>query len=341
MNEAGLKEVLKLYGFQFLDGHTPQKGYRNTSYPVTTIDGQRLNFILYKNEPEIAARIRRANAVADFLYSVGLAVRSTADDRIVRIATVRGERYGALYTYLPGGTIPWEGYTRKHLKLLGRTLSDMHAAVALMPSISLPYVADEYIAVFEQMQNYFDRPGVNEALLQKLGVSINPAVFRGFLRLLEFCRELPGQPLHMDFVRGNILFADNPLRITGVLDFEKTAFGSPLFDIARTLAFLTVDCKYKTATEVQKHFLVNGYIRTGKAHFTDIRPRNAKSSVLQALITLFVLHDFYKFLRHNPYEYLPHNAHFIRTQALLLDRGIMVRAKQVLLARPNKFKMVT
>jgi hypothetical protein len=45
--------------------------------------------------------------------------------------------------------------------------------------------------------------------------------------------------------------------------------------------------------------------------------------LLERLLGLFLLYDFYKFLRHNPYEYLPQNEHFARTRMLLLKRHLI------------------
>jgi Ser/Thr protein kinase RdoA (MazF antagonist) len=114
-------------------------------------------------------------------------------------------------------------------------------------------------------------------------------------------------------VRGNILF-DDQARITGVLDFEKTAWGHPALDIARTLAFLLVDCKYKSEDKTRKYFLISGYNKRGPARTPGSSP------LLEKLITTFLLHDFYKFLRHNPYESLRNNEHFVRTRDLLVQR---------------------
>ncbi len=85
----------------------------------------------------------------------------------------------------------------------------------------------------------------------------------------------PHALLHMDFVRGNILYSQNhELRISGILDFEKAAYGSPLFDIARTYAFLLVDCKYKSEKEIGKYFLRSGYIKRGKLKLNSFKYLN-------------------------------------------------------------------
>jgi len=140
--------------------------------------------------------------------------------------------------------------------------------------------------------------------------------FDRYERLLSGCCRLPDtQQLHMDFVRGNILFEDE--RITGILDFEKTAVGHPLFDVARTLAFLLVDCKYKTEDEIYRYFLQSGYHKRGAAKL-DYYP-----GLLERLVEFFLLHDFYKFLRHNPYESLNDNEHFVRTVSILTRGGVL------------------
>lgn len=326
MQEAAVRKIIAFYGLHCRAVLPGQKGYRNSSFPVTLQDGRMVNFILYKNERGMADRIKRANAAADFLAARGFAVRSTVDHRIIRIADSTGERYGALYDYLPGQTIPWEAYSRKHLKLLGKMMGDMHATLAELPKGNLPSVAEEYRAIVGRMRQYFGDPQVSQAMTRKLGLKLSEQRFDFYRELLQLCRQLPRQQaLHMDFVRGNILFDATP-RITGILDFEKAAYGHPLFDIARTLAFLLVDCKHKPPAEVRKSFLLSGYMRLGAARFTNVTLRwHGRTAVLLDQLTdLFLLYDFYKFLRHNPYEYLPDNEHFVRTRAALIGRGLLI-----------------
>jgi hypothetical protein len=136
-------------------------------------------------------------------------------------------------------------------------------------------------------------------------------------RLLEFCGKLEDQqPLHMDFVRSNVLFNAHAT-IAGIIDFEKTGKGHPMLDIARTLAFLLVDCKYKEPGKVYKYFVHSGYRKRGKNNI-NINPR-----LLHELTNIFLLHDFYKFLRHNPYESLGRNEHFVRTRDILIARALL------------------
>jgi Ser/Thr protein kinase RdoA (MazF antagonist) len=325
MDEELVGRVLEAYGVKYTQLLPTQKGYRNENHPLVTTSGGRLNLIIYKREPGIAERIRRANNVADTLAAQGFPARCTHDPRIIRLYE---GKYAALYKYLPGTTIPWEAYTMKHLKALGTAMGDMHNILHSLDVHGLPGVADEYIAIVSRMRRYFSDPDVKRAMKEKLGVSLDPNICNKYSRILQHCRQLPGQQvLHMDFVRGNVLFAE-PIdlavagrgAITGVLDFEKVAIGHPLFDIARTYAFLLVDCKHKTPAEVKKYFLQSGYSKHSRSPFN---PTSSNERLLLALTDVFLLYDFYKFLRHNPYEYLHENEHYIRTQALLLGRGLL------------------
>jgi Ser/Thr protein kinase RdoA (MazF antagonist) len=302
--------ALKLYGVSPTRIHAPQKGYRNSSYKIATPAGP-LNFILYKNEPGMLARISRTNNMGDFLHAHGLPARRTASAHILQIKNSAHTRYGALYYYLSGQTIPWEAYTMDHLKMLGKTMSQMHAELVKFPE-ALPSVVAELTALNGRMLNYFADANVARALGQKLGLVVVKA---DFTKIIAACQKLPtAQALHMDFVRGNILF--DGTNITGILDFEKAAYGPPVFDIARTLAFLLVDCKYKQASKIVKYFLQSGYNKRGSVKFTDW-------SALWQLLPFFLLHDFYKFLRHNPYESLTLNQHFICTKVLLVKLGVL------------------
>ncbi len=247
--------------------------------------------------------------------------------RIIKLKYGTFEQHAAVYNYLPGHTIPWEAYTKDHIKLLGQAMSDMHTRLQTL-DCPLPNAADEYILLTQIMADYFSDKGVQKALRDKLKLSIQPDVFKSQREFLGLLDGLDGQqPLHMDFVRGNILFTEstaaqhmlslNKVAISGILDFEKTALGHPIFDIARTLAFLLVDCKYKTEEKIRKYFLVSGYNKRGANNFSEAR-------LLEGLINIFLMHDLYKFLRHNPYEFLNQNQHFIRTQDLLIKRSLLM-----------------
>ncbi|HUB93610.1 MAG TPA: phosphotransferase [Verrucomicrobiae bacterium] len=310
--------ILHTYG---LFGATPlqvEKGYRNESHAALLPDGHQVNVIIYKAEPGILATLKRANLVGDYLARQGYPARYTYDQRIIRLGMKDKVRYAGIYQYLPGHTIPWDAYTMEHLKQLGGSMGAMHQSLKNAPFILENQVVDEYTAITQRMRTYFSQPEIQRALEAKLHVNVSIPNY--FFALLKGCARLSGQqPLHMDFVRGNILF-DDTAQITGVLDFEKAAWGHPVFDIARTYAFLLVDCKHKTEAQVRKYFLSSGYNKRGMANF---KITTASSTLLEQLVDLFLLYDFYKFLRHNPYESLAQNEHFVRTRALLLQRQLL------------------
>lgn len=328
MAEPITQKVAKAYGLDVKRYLPMQTGYRNKNYPLELTDGRTINLILYKREPGIVTVIRLANEIGSFLHANGFPARYPCDKRIIRVFASPNEQFAALYAYLPGETIPWEAYTMAHIKALGQTMSNMHALLANQNGDGLPAIHEVYGPIIKRMQYYFDDVNVCAAIASKLGLKINTALLDEFKQLMRISKHLPGQqPLHMDFVRSNILFAKNSHQITGVLDFEKVAYGAPVFDIARTLAFLLVDCKYKTEAQVRKYFLKSGYNKYGNVQFTPVVAQlNAvKIDTLEQAIDLFLTYDFYKFLRHNPYEFLNQNQHFVRTANLLIARGVIGR----------------
>lgn len=211
----------------------------------------------------------------------------------------------------------------QHLKLLGASMSNMHAMLIKFTD-DLPSVADECLMLNRRMRKYFADPYISAAIRAKLGLRIT-IKFNAFISTLLTCSELPDQQaLHMDFVRGNILFNDDSEgmpAVSGVIDFEKTAYGHPVFDIARTLAFLLVDCRFKTEPKIRKYFLASGYNKRGAVRYSPVLIYGR--DLLEELINFFLIHDLYKFLRHNPYENLSLNEHFIRTRDLLLSRHVL------------------
>jgi Ser/Thr protein kinase RdoA (MazF antagonist) len=310
------ERVAALYGIQALSISAPQKGYRNQSFRLERPGKAPVNLIVYKSEPHILERIHNAHRIGEFLYEADWPVRYAYNPRIATLQNSHRLAYAAIYNYLPGHTIPWEGYTRKHIKLLGKTMSDMHAVLE-NTALSTTSVMDEYRAIIKRMERYFSDEKVIEAMAHKLGVSLI-AHFAYYKKLLMFCERSPQQTLHMDLVRGNILFdgEGESLRISGIIDFEKAAVGPKYFDIARTLAFLLVDCKYIEEQKVRKYFLYSGYEKYGKSSLAGV----PELQLLENLLDMFLIYDFYKFLRHNPYEYLEQNEHFIRTRNLLQKR---------------------
>lgn len=355
LSEEVMRRVAHMYGVRVAAFGPIEKGYRNASYSFTTEDERWLNFILYKKEPGIVELIRRTNAFGRHAAS-GLPVRAPADERILRV----GSRYGSLYKYLPGETIPWEAYSMKHIKLLGFSLAQFHAAAKDFDR-ALPDVETVYKEIDKRMRRYFSETGVKQAMTQKLGLTI---VHPKALPFLDQMKKVPTRiPLHMDFVRSNVLFKTatsgdkltvGSVALSGILDLEKAAYGHVLFDVARTLAFLLVDCN-KPPEKIYKYFLSSGYEkRGGGLWFFDeysfavlyagwtfpvqrgdtmwhLEPSEAKRNtaksysfyVLEQLVTMFLIYDFYKFLKQNPYESLSENHHFLRTVAILRARKVL------------------
>jgi hypothetical protein len=336
MNEQAISRIAKCYGINFRQQLPVTKGYRNESNPLVTVGGQIVNIIIYKFEPAIVQTIRNANRTGDFLAQRGYPARRTLDPRIIKLQSGAWHKYAALYNYLPGQTIAWEAYTMQHIKLLGGMLGNMHLDLRNLPIDNYPEVADQYIKHLKIMRSYISDKGVSLALKRKLGLRFNKKDLDQAVRLLKACRRLKNQQvLHLDFVRSNILFSTSSpndsaddLIISGLLDFEKTAYGHSLFDIARSLAFLLVDCKYKTEPQVRKYFLYSGYQKRGNNQLPKVRIKDTNQSLdlLERLIDIFLLYDLYKFLRHNPYQSLLENEHFLRTRDLMLSRKIIYRA---------------
>jgi len=328
MYHAIVKSVLQKYGLEYIRIFAAQKGYRNESYQVILKSGEKINVLFYKREAQILQRIRCADLVSQYLSDQGMPTRVRFDKRTVRLSFGTATIYIALYNYLPGQTIPWEAYTQEHLKLLGKTQSDMHKLLQTMPNIRTPAVVDEYHALLSEMQDYFRSKPVRDALKSKLEIGVDTTKIAQLQLLLNSMSSLSHQQvLHMDFVRGNVLFSDNQenVELSGVIDFEKVAFGHPVFDIARTLAFLLVDCKYKTADQIRKYFLYSGYQKRGQntMHSVIVRDKDQKINLLDRLVVLFMMYDFYKFLCHNPYEYLQQNEHFVRTRDILVEYNMI------------------
>ena len=321
MKPSTIQKIVRHYGYEPLRIGELETGYRNRSYPVELANQQKINLIIYKAEVNIIDLIQRANEIGNFLHWRGLPARYTIDRRVLMLAVASQVRYCSLYAYLPGHTIAWEAYTMDHIKLLGKTMADMHQLLQDY-ALPLPDQAQILQAQLLAMWEYFSEPGVIGALEAKLGLKLKD-VFDAMLDTAARCQALPNQQaLHMDFVRGNILFQEeSELKISGVIDFEKAAKANPVLDVARTLAFLLVDCKYKPETKVRKYFLESGYQKRG-----GITLDTKQRELLEPLLDIFLLHDFYKFLKHNPYENLPENEHFVRTFAQLHKKGIVAKS---------------
>lgn len=318
-------EVIKKYELDVRTVGAPLKGYRSESFPLELHDGTVVNLLFYKREQNILSRIRTADKVASAAAGANLPVRVRYDERLLRV----GSGYAAVYQWLPGKTIEWEAYTKRHIKLAGWAMADLHSAVAALQNDG-PLLADELQPLLARMHRYFSMLDVKKALAEKLGLSIEPKQFDHLEALIEKTRHISGQQyLHMDMVRGNMLFdgvsstsrwAIDDVQLSGLIDFEKAAWGLPVCDMARTLAFLLVDCP-KPARKIFKYFIDSGYKKRGARTLEH-------SELLPYFIRLFLLHDFYKFLKHTPYESLDDNYHYARTRELLKTYGMISGVKR-------------
>ncbi len=313
-----------MYGHTVAEPLDVESGYRNSSYSFVDAAGNTLNFILYKHEPSSIERIKRANTIGSFLLGKDIPARAPISPRILRV----GNRYGSLYRYLPGTTIPWEAYTMKHIKLLGMVMGDMHSFLQGYAG-PLPPFASEYEAISQRIRRYYTRDGVVQAMHDKLHLGLPYDPCQNHPDLFDELSRLPVQPLHMDFVRGNVLFQRNAaatrytigsVTLSGLLDFEKACQGPVLCDIARTLAFLYVDCANKTNAKIYKYFIDSGYVKRSRATLNN---DSQTRGLIDRLVTFFLEYDFYKFLRDNPYESLPQNHHFLRTRDMLIERKVL------------------
>lgn len=324
MQLTNIERALTYYGLDYTRILPRQSGYRNSIYPIELKNGQIVNFLVYKQEKGILQKINTVHSVSEILNQAGLPVRHQLDDRIMVLSKDRFKVYGCLYNYLPGSTIPWEAYTKSHIKLLGKGLATLHKELKSIPKSQAPETEQVLRDIQTEMTNYFQTPGVKKAMKTKLQLSIDLSKLQNITQDIYELRT-EHQLLHMDYVRGNILF-DKPgqdsrlnekdISISGILDFEKISYGNPMHDIARTLAFLLVDCKYKSAAKIQKYFLQSGYIKRGGLEIPNI-------SNLDSFVFFYLTHDFYKFLAHNPYEDLSLNQHYMRTRDILLKTKLL------------------
>jgi Ser/Thr protein kinase RdoA (MazF antagonist) len=339
--------IQKNYGLEVAKLYRLEGGFRNQCFKIVTLKESFL-LIIYKRERGVRTVIENAHFVAKILSKEGFPTRvpmvTKSGQEYFRQKFEGGYHYLALYNFLPGETIPWEAYTRRHLKSIGKTLSDMHYTlreilnskfqISNKSQISIPEIqnwSDITRHEIIKMKKYFKKvePWIEKKLEVKSELGSINEVFKKLIAMGGRREAKSDRPnvLHYDFVRGNILFSkklDKKLDIypiTGILDFEKVCLGPEIADIARTLAFLIIDCKFKKEDIVRKRFLISGYEKRGenKLPFDGIA-----YSYLEVLLKFFWLRDFWKFLVHNPYEYLYMNEHYVRTRDRLIRCGILL-----------------
>lgn len=325
MNKDTVIAVLDKYKVKYKTILAPQSGYRNEIWPVITNTNKTINLTFFKEESNAVNRINRASSVSGWLATQGLPTRTQIDPRLLQLKSLNHNRIAALFNYLPGDTIAWESYSKKHLELLGYSMAVMHNKLQDY-SKPLPNIYDETTYITNAIHKYFLNKQTTQAISSKLLLKIDVKKILLLHKTILNCKNLPNQQaLHMDYVRGNILYSKDKssalsfggLSVSGILDFEKTAYGYVGIDIGRTLAFLYVDCKYKKPSQVYKYFLKSGYYKKG---LSKVRLNN---NLLTNIVLYFLLYDFYKFLAHNPYESLYQNQHYVRTRIILQQFGII------------------
>jgi Ser/Thr protein kinase RdoA (MazF antagonist) len=326
-NKTLIEQAIAAYELKAKELLPQQSGYRNINQPFITKEGQAYNLIIYKNEPGIVKKIKTANAVGLHLHGAGLPARYPLTNKILKIKSERHTKYACLYNYLPGHTIPWEGYTKKHLKALGENLQAVHQSLKTTNLVEVKSTAIIYAEILKSASEYFESTNVKKAMKKKLNCQLNSNKLNQLRAMVRRLDKLPHQqPLHMDLVRGNVLFCEQPIRICGLIDFEKSSYGHPYFDIARSLSFLLVDCKYKPPQEVEKYFLCKGYFnKNTNIPKITVNLSEQKINLLDTLVNCFLIYDLYKFLKHNPYEFLGLNEHYIRTRDLLVKKNLVVK----------------
>ncbi len=305
MINSSSKNKLTSQGFSVKGEYS---GYRNRQIHLQ-YGNKEYMLCIYKKEKGIKERIDNADRIMSLCYPTlpvkqRIKVISSSPNLII------------LYSYLPGSTISWEGYTMKHIKGLGEYMGKLHTILGRIryKDIKLENEIDLSLNHLKEMDKYFKDKGVLSAMKNKLNISPTFNT-KKYLKVFEELNKLDSQILHMDFVRGNILFNEKK-EITGIIDFEKCSYGPRVLDIARTLAFLLIDCKYKSEDKVRKYFLHSGYSKRGEMKLPSTK-------LTDILVEHFLLYDFFKFLYHTPYESLKDNEHFIRTRNRLLESKVI------------------
>jgi len=323
--------VHKNYGISISKLTRLTGGFRNCCYKVISNDGKYYVLIVYKREKGVLKQIQNAHNVAMYLDQCGFSVRVPIGSVMVKY---RG-KYIGLYNFIEGNTVPWEAYTKRHLKSIGKTLSDLHFHLGKYSDVNtlerLPKWADITKQEIKEMKAYFSR--VEPWIERKLRIGLPwieiDKLLSDVLVISVESSTLAGRDLsvlHYDFVRGNVLYSKKLNRkldiypIVGIIDFEKVCYGPILADIARTLAFLIIDCKYKGEKEVSRRFLISGYNKRGK---NELELNRDSIKKIDKLLGFFWLRDFWKFLENNPYEYLHMNEHYILTRDKLISLGVL------------------
>jgi thiamine kinase-like enzyme len=307
-----------------------QEGYMNNCIDIfISKPKQRYLGILY-NRTRYSPNSRRVfleqvYEAAEFLDSEGIPSRTPRRTRdgthitSLKLASENTTRPFGLYSYLPGDTLPWEAYTRRHLRSLGKTMAAIHKIWEDYNGNSshIPTWKKYLDLDHSKLSRYLS--GNAPTILRKLSLTVDISKLNDLAERLSHLPE-KGQLIHYDLVRGNVLFSKEKKTdiypVTGILDFEKVMLAPVSIDIARTLSFLLVDCRYKTDAEIYRYFRDEGYGIQADRGIGGIDNRSPA-------VIYFWLRDLWKFLSANPYESLEQNFHFKRTVERLSENGFV------------------
>lgn len=202
-----------------------------------------LNLVIFNNEIGSIETIQIQNKACSELAKLNLSFQIRyPKSRIIQIINKKNnfETLACLYNYIEGQTISWENYTSSRLKQIGKCLAELHLGFEALNFdrrlLSKLYPQKQIcLDQTREMKSYFARLEVKLAMYKKLGIILNVNFEK--LESLVSQIESENKVLHMDFVRGNIIWDEDQNRIVGIIDFEKMSLGKVEFDIARTLVF--------------------------------------------------------------------------------------------------------
>jgi Ser/Thr protein kinase RdoA (MazF antagonist) len=350
----------KYYGFDFsnvlsIEIAKIDEGYMNNCIIIRLLpQNQRLVIIIYNtnrySEEKSQNRIKNAYMAARVLNRNSIPVRiplktatSPPKDFIEINVTDQKTTILGVYNYLPGQTVPWESYTRRHLRAVGLYMRRIHHIWQQEDPNKYPFLPKWTDYIRNDSQKLFKYFKKNQQYIKK---KLDIEIDLDFIKTLK--KQITNSPLHQphlnqlvhqDLVRGNILFGSmkkkNIYPIHGIIDFEKILIANPITDLARTLSFLFVDCKYKTIPEIKKYFLDQGYFAFETIHNQKFPNAPKQSKLKQETVTkeknkklltelppfrhikhfmlYFWVRDLWKLLSRNPYQDLMHNFHYKQT----------------------------
>lgn len=210
------------------------QGYINAIYAVgTPVD--RYVMRIYR-EPGDLSRIRHEHAVALRLQQAGLSFRIPAPiptangETLATVAGPEGETYVALIPFLPGAHPDFRNL--RQAEAAGAALGELVSALGSMEPDATALAVPAYGDLAGSHPEFHDPLSLLDWL------PVEPAWRTRFGQVLEsvlvqagrLYGQLPRQMTHGDFTHGNVLMEGD--RVTGVLDFEFSAWALRVMDYA-------------------------------------------------------------------------------------------------------------